>query len=604
MASSLRPSPVERTILLYGALGALLALALHEWLQRQSGSWFHPFALLFAIQWAWLVPLAGAMLAGMRSGPRWLLALLAYALLLPALHAYGLTQLLDFSPGPYGLGRTIGSRAQASLVTAASGFLLLPLIQALDPARPNWNYPGVFRAAWRNAVKLTLAASLALAVWSLFWAAGTMFRMIGIAVVSHIVQSTRFVVTVMPLVLATCLIGVHRRPQLADTLQRSWLTLTAWLLPLVALVGIAFVLALAARLALDLRAVTLSAGALIAFSAVWIKLINSAWQDSVDAPPFGPRLRAILRFAACGLLPLALVALYGLMVRVQQYGWTAARLWGMYAAALLTLYALGYAWAALAPRRFHAILGGTNIVAAFAALATLALVSTPLLSPDRIAAESQVQRLVDGLVPPHEFPYLGIVRDHGQYGRQAVRRLADGAAQRHSPKIAQAAAQALLGRYYDWGTRQGAALPPSKPPRLKAYPAGAPVPDSWWRVAVDANPYELDRCIKAEKAVADDPAQERARCWLIHADITRAGADDLVLYIPPPAEAESGGRDTFITYRAEDNGAWERMHVSTHRRTADDPQEDIGRALAEGRMRTEPRLDRDLIIGERRLPLR
>ena len=133
-----------------------------------------------------------------------------------------------------------------------------------------------------------------------------MFRMIGIIVVDDLVQSIWFALTVMPLVLALCLVGVRRRPQLADTLQRSWLTLTPWLLPLVALSGIAFVLALAARLTLDLQARALSAGALIAFSAVWIKLINSAWQDSPDAPPFGPRLQAALRVAAIGLLPLAL----------------------------------------------------------------------------------------------------------------------------------------------------------------------------------------------------------------------------------------------------------------------------------------------------------
>ena len=40
-----------------------------------------------------------------------------------------------------------------------------------------------------------------------------------------------------------------------DTLRRSWLTLNAWLLPLVALVGLAFTIALAARMALGFEAV-------------------------------------------------------------------------------------------------------------------------------------------------------------------------------------------------------------------------------------------------------------------------------------------------------------------------------------------------------------
>ncbi|WZB66007.1 hypothetical protein WJ971_27080 [Achromobacter xylosoxidans] len=100
-----------------------------------------PVRPLFAIQWVWLVPLAGAMLAGMRSGRRWLLALLAYALALPALHAYGLMPLLGSQPVRYS---DDGPRALATVITAASGFMLLPLIQALDPSRPGWDYPRCF----------------------------------------------------------------------------------------------------------------------------------------------------------------------------------------------------------------------------------------------------------------------------------------------------------------------------------------------------------------------------------------------------------------------------------------------------------------------------
>ena len=602
MATPSRLSAPEKTILIHGALGALLALALHAALLNRVWPWHNLFATLFAIKWIWLVPLAGAMLAGMRSGKRWLLAMAAYGVVLPALHAYGLVTLLGWQPAAY---TDSGPRSLATLITAASGFMLLPLIQALDPSRPGWDYPAVFRAAWRNTVKLALAGGLTLAVWLLFWAASAMFGMIGITAVGQVVKSTRFLLGVMPLVLAVCLVGVHRRPQLADTLQRSWLTLTAWLLPLVALVGIAFVLALVARLTLDLQAGALSAGALIAFSALWIKLINSAWQDSPQAPPFGPRLRAVLRVAAIGLLPLALVALYGLVVRIEQYGWTIPRIWGLYAAILLTLYALGYAWAALAARRFHTILGGTNILAAFCALIMLSLVSTPLLSPDRIEVNSQVQRLIDGRIPPEEFSYLSAARDRGEYGRQAMRKLADGAAQAQSPKIATAAADALKGQYHDWGPRvTSQERSPAKPANLQAYPPGSPVPDAWWRYAAAENPYEADRCVRAEQAAADNPALNGSRCWLIHADITGLGNDDLVLYVPPRPDASAGGYEAFLSYQKLGNDTWRLVSSKSNRKSESGPEVDIGSALAQGQVHTEPRQDRDLIVGGRRLPLR
>lgn len=593
----------ERTILFYGVLGALGALALYAALKHHAWPWRSTYATMFSIQWVWLVPLAGALLAGMRSARRWLVALIAFGVILPALHAYSLTTLLGLLPVQ---GDGTGLRAVATLITAVSAFLLLPLVQALNPSAPHWNYPAVFRAAWRNTVTLALAGGLTLAVSLLFWATGQMFRMIGIVLVDDIVQSIWFQLAVMPLVLALCLVGVRRRPQLADTLQRSWLTLTAWLLPLVALIGIVFVVALAARLTLDLQAKALSASALIAFSAVWIKLINSAWQDSPDAPPFGPRLQALLRVAAIGLLPLALVALYGLAVRVQQYGWTTPRVWGLYIAALLVVYAAGYALAALAPRRFHAILGATNIVAALCGLGTLALVNTPLLSPDRLTADSQTQRLIDGQVPPGDFPYLSMARDHGDYGRHALQRLADGAAQAQSPEIAAAAALALKGNYYDWGNprRSGArtAEPPAKP-TLKVYPAGSPVPDDWWAAATVSDPFQTRNCIDADEAATKDPEQDFRRCWLIHADITRAGADNLVLYVPPKEFTGNGAYEDFITYAQNSDGKWRSLGTQSRRWTTDRQANDIGNALAQGLVRTEPRTDRDLIVGEQRLPL-
>ncbi|WYX07735.1 hypothetical protein WJ973_27100 [Achromobacter xylosoxidans] len=42
----------------------------------------------------------------------------------------------------------------------------------------------------------------------------------------------------------------------------------------------------------------------------------------------------------------------------------------------------------------------------------------------------------------------------------------------------------------------------------------------------------------------------------------------------------------------------------THRTSESGPEVDMGGALAQGQVHTEPRQDRDLIVGGRRLPLR
>lgn len=235
----------------------------------------------------------------------------------------------------------------------------------------------------------------------------------------------------------------------------------------------------------------------------------------------------------------------------------------------------------------------------------LSLVSTPLLSPDRIEVNSQVQRLIDGRIPPEEFSYLSAARDRGEYGRQAMRKLADGAAQAQSPKIATAAADALKGQYHDWGPRvTSQERSPAKPANLQAYPPGSPVPDAWWRYAAAENPYEADRCVRAEQAAADNPALNGSRCWLIHADITGLGNDDLVLYVPPRPDASAGGYEAFLSYQKLGNDTWRLVSSKSNRKSESGPEVDIGSALAQGQVHTEPRQDRDLIVGGRRLPLR
>ena len=78
-----RLDAADRTVLFYGLLAALLGLGLHFVAIHRYRPWDQPFTMVFLLQLAWLAPLAGALLSGMRSDARWLIALAAYVLVLP-----------------------------------------------------------------------------------------------------------------------------------------------------------------------------------------------------------------------------------------------------------------------------------------------------------------------------------------------------------------------------------------------------------------------------------------------------------------------------------------------------------------------------------------
>lgn len=606
-------SAPDKTVLVYGVIAALLGVVMNELMAHRAWPWGHPYALYFLVQWLTLAPLAGAMLAGMTSARRWLVALAVYGLILPALTAYGLTAAFGSLPNERG-GWLRGSELSvALLLTGTAGFILLPVIQALDATRAQWNYPAVFRAAWRNAVHLALSLFLAGAVCLLLTAAGAMFKMIGIGIVQRVVENSTFRYAVWPMILAACLVGVRRRPALTDTLQRSWLTLNAWLLPLVTLVGVAFTLALAARMALGLQAVQLSAGALIAFSLVWIKLINAAWQDHADAAPFGARLGALLRAAMVCLLPLAAVALYGAIVRVDQYGWTVLRAWGVAASGILVLYGAGYSWAALRPKRYYPVLGATNLITAAATLAVLVAFITPIANPMRLTVQSQLQRMIDGRLDPHEFTYYRVGEDFGKWGVEAVQQLADGAANARDPRIAVAAKEALKSGYFRWANNeQQLAQDMANVPAFTTIPANTEVPASWWAYLIQTYPSQAKTCAAPTKPGVSTGLSSQAaepRCQLVFADLTGDGRDDIVLYVTPPSDVQTSTVERLPIYTPDAAGEWSlRGHLTAISFSMDSADEtgvtDIQQALKQGLVRTQPRTDRDLRIGDNLFRLR
>ena len=157
-----------------------------------------------------------------------------------------------------------------------------------------------------------------------------------------------------------------------------------------------FTIALAVQLAFGMRASTLTSSVLIIFAAVWIILVNATWQDGPDAALFEPALRRVLRWSLVCLLPLSVLALYNVLVRVDQYGWTVARVWAAFTATLAVIYSVGYVAAALRVRQFYAMLAFTNYLAVLFAVALLMAFSTPVLEPRRVMVDSQTQRLLEG----------------------------------------------------------------------------------------------------------------------------------------------------------------------------------------------------------------
>lgn len=142
------------------------------------------------------------------------------------------------------------------------------------------------------------------------------------------------------------------------------------------------------------------------------------------------------------IVALVIVAAFALNARVEELGWTAARIYAGVLLAVLGLYGLFYSGAGLI-----GIGGGAwmqrvepiNRIMALVLIASCLALSSPLADPLKLAVDSQTMRLKNGAVElaAFDFDYL---RQHGvRFGQRALIDMAQNAA----PEVARDASVAL-----------------------------------------------------------------------------------------------------------------------------------------------------------------
>lgn len=411
------PHPLRRADALLPVVGLLQGLALHLLLRGAPAglpAWVTapgPYAL--ALLAASLLPLS-LMLALGRWPARLLWPWLAGATALLAAMAW-------HDAGPY--SADAADPPSARLVVCAIGIVFLGhhLLGATARAR-HWPpaYADCFEQAWHDSLRLVLAFLFLGAFWLVLQAGAALFSLIGLEGLERLVNRRSFALPASGLILGLGLALLGLRERLSLALRTVLLTLLAWLTPLLALLVAGFLLALPVTGLQRLWGTEFATVGLLGASALLVILVNAVHQDGLVVAT-APRLQALgARLGALTLPVLAGLALWALWLRIDQYGLTPERVLGAAAALMAALYALGYAVAALRPEMTP--LGPVNHGLAWLGLLLLALLNTPLLSPERLSLENQLARLERGTTSPDRFDTRLFQARLGEAGRAALAR--------------------------------------------------------------------------------------------------------------------------------------------------------------------------------------
>jgi hypothetical protein len=285
------------------------------------------------------------------------------------------------------------------LLAAFTGLLFIatPFAAASLSAPRLWrDYATLFDAAWTMVMRYAAAWLFVAIFWGVALLSDAVLGLVGITLISRLIEVDWFVAAMSGLVLGLALAVVYElREYLSPHLLLRLLRL---LLPVVLTVMVVFLAAVAVRGVSGLLGDLSVAGTLLAMALAAVALISVALDCDNGRSVHGRPMRATVEATALLLPLLVAVAVWALWLRVAQYGWTPNRVVAALSAVVIMAYALLYALAVLRRHHWMDRVRRANVAMALVVAGLCGLWMTPLLNAERIATASQVARFEAGRV--------------------------------------------------------------------------------------------------------------------------------------------------------------------------------------------------------------
>ena len=434
------------------------------------------------------------------------------------------------------------------------------------------DYAALFTASWRNFLVVALSALLVGLVFAVLSVWGFLFAAIDVRFFLDILLEDWFLFPVLAVAFGAGVLVCRRLVHFVDGVTRLLEGLMRLLLPLTAAIAVLFLAALPFAGLSALWATGQGTAVLMWLNAFLLFFLNAVYQTGRTAPY--PRWAHRLLQPAIALLPiLSGLALYGLYLRVDQYGWSLGRCWGFTVCVLLALFSLGYAWIIIRRRdAWPRSLGRVNIRMGWLVFGLMILVNTPILDFRALSFASQMARVEAGELDIRDFDY----RD----------------ARRHLARPAHLKMQALIeentGKRPDLVRAIKAASSSGEPP--------APTSVPWARVLQRPEPFDLPPGLRSaiENYWADAVRPrwgERGVPVLMRLDLNADGAAEYV-FLLVGLGTQRVSAECFYQQR----GRWRRHTMRMVKAVR--YGEDLTKILKEGDVSSVAARFQDLKIGE------
>ena len=302
-----------------------------------------------------------------------------------------------------------------------------PLFQVVrDEGRPVLPYPALHRYVWSDAIIGGASLAFTGLTFLMSFLLAQLFDAIGISVFRRLLEEGWFVWMLVGAAFGAASATLRERAPLLDTLQRLVTLVASILAPILAGALALFLLALPATGFAGLwKSGVPETPMLLAAAAFAFALLNAIIGDSPEDRGSG-RLWRLTEFGLlAAVLPLGILALVSMGMRVDQYGWTPERLWGVIACIVAIAFGIAN-WLAWIRARgaFDGRLRDYQKRLAIGLCGIALVLALPVFDFGAVSSRSQLARLEAGKVVPAEFDWTAMAFEFGPSGRRALERIA------------------------------------------------------------------------------------------------------------------------------------------------------------------------------------
>ena len=412
------------------------------------------------------------------------------------------------------------------------------------------SYPVLFTNSWRNFLVGVLAALFTLIFWLILMLWGQLFKVIGIEFFMELFTEDWFAIPVLTVAFGMGVILFRRLTRVIDNITQLLHWLIKLLLPLVVAVALVFLAALPVTGLAPLWDTGSGTALLLWLLALTLFFVNAVYQDGREADPYPAFLHRAIYLGLCATPIVAALALYGLVLRLQQYGWTVERCWGFVTWLILALFSVGYVLGIVRRRDEWTVdLARVNTGMGLVVLAVMVLANSPLLDFRKISLGSQLARVETGAIELEDFDFW--------YART------------HLARPGYLAMEAMKADIGDSDPDLLAAI--ANPARQLNVLSATDIDAAWERMIYRPEPFtvpaDLRRLVEAHFA-----NYESAERLLVRTDLDEDGAEEYVLLLM--TTGSSGGIVNAQLFHRDDGG-WNSSYLYHSYNRSDDFREQL-----------------------------